>query len=363
MARLTLFLVLLLTGSLLAQPARWPPERTWVFMVGVLQWKDKQNFASFPAQNRRDAALLAQLKKLGVPEDHVTYLQDQHATLKAIRQGYRDLLARTKPGDWLIVYYAGHGFIADDDGTVGFANYDAGEKCWTSTEIVSGLKSFLGDRAILLADCCSSGGLAEAVEADPPRCATAVLAASDANESSTGDWTFTQAILDGFQGNALEDANHDGWIDLAEVARYTASDMASFHQQMAVFANTGGPVRLVPSQPQPQDPRIGQRLEVKSEGKWWPARVIDVKNGKLRIRWVMSGFDTAASDEWVVPSQTRHIVGRIYEVGTPVEVLWRDEWYPAHVIEIREGLHKIHYDGEKAVWDEWVSGGRMRPRT
>ena len=329
-------------------------------MVGVLQWKDSKNYASFPAKNRRDSALLDQLKKLGVPEDHIVYLQDQHATLAAIRKEYKALVARTRPGDWLIVYYAGHGFIADDEGTVGFANYDAGDKTWTSTDIVKGLQSFPGERAVLIADCCSSGGLAEAVENDPPRCATAVLAASDANESSTGDWTFTQAILDGFSGNALEDANHDGWIDLAEVGRYAASDMASFHQQMAVFANTGGPVRLVPSGTAPKDPRIGQRLEVKSEGKWWPARVVDVKDGKFRVRWVMSGYDTAASDEWVEQSQTRHIMVKVYEVGTPVQVLWRDEWYPAHVIEIREGLHKVHYDGEKAVWDEWVSGGRLR---
>jgi hypothetical protein len=86
-AGVSLFVVLLISvSSAVAQPANapnqgeWNPKKTWVFFVGVLEWKDKKTFASFPQKNRRDAVLLDVLRARGVPENQILYLKDKAAT-------------------------------------------------------------------------------------------------------------------------------------------------------------------------------------------------------------------------------------------------------------------------------------------
>ena len=64
-------------------------QRTWVFVVGLLEWKNAGSYASFPKTDRRDAQLVALLKRRGVPADHVVYLHDREATR---------LAGATKPG-------------------------------------------------------------------------------------------------------------------------------------------------------------------------------------------------------------------------------------------------------------------------
>jgi hypothetical protein len=43
-----------------------------------------------------------------------------------------------------------------------------------------------------------------------------------------------------------------------------------------------------------------------------------------------------------------------------VQVQWRRRWYPATVIEVRLGVHRVHYDGYPDTWDEWVPLDRLR---
>src|SRR5687768_1418499 len=53
-----------------AAPARelgWQPHKTWLFVVGVLSWKNSEMFGSFPVKNRRDAALVDFFKQSGLP--------------------------------------------------------------------------------------------------------------------------------------------------------------------------------------------------------------------------------------------------------------------------------------------------------
>jgi hypothetical protein len=94
---------------------QWNPQKTWVFMVGLLQWQDSKTFASFPQKNRRDAVLLDVLREKGVPENQIVYLKDQRATTDKIKTSFENLLTKAKPDDWVFVYYEGHGF-KDDTG-------------------------------------------------------------------------------------------------------------------------------------------------------------------------------------------------------------------------------------------------------
>ncbi|HMS38741.1 MAG TPA: hypothetical protein PKE69_00820, partial [Pyrinomonadaceae bacterium] len=75
----------------------WNPKRTWVFFVGLLEWKDKETFASFPQENRRDEVLLDVLRQRGVPENQIVYLKDSAATTSRVQSSFEKFLTKPKP--------------------------------------------------------------------------------------------------------------------------------------------------------------------------------------------------------------------------------------------------------------------------
>jgi hypothetical protein len=51
---------------------------------------------------------------------------------------------------------------------------------------------------------------------------------------------------------------------------------------------------------------------------------------------------------------------RVLAVGEKAEVSWSGGWYKATILEIGEGRYRIRYDGWGSEWDEWVTPSRMR---
>src|SRR5436305_7682289 len=94
--------LLLLSVTTRAQTAtRWDPHHTWVFMVGLVEWKDKDSFDSFPAENRKDTVLVDTFIKRGVPASQIVYLQDKAATTANVEKRFADFLRRPAVGDWV----------------------------------------------------------------------------------------------------------------------------------------------------------------------------------------------------------------------------------------------------------------------
>jgi uncharacterized caspase-like protein len=219
-------------------------------------------------------------------------------------------LSRAVEGDMLIFYYTGHG-AQDDSGKTYFASYDAGEDLAQSALSVQSIfriieRNFKGNRVLLTADCCYSGALA--VEAAKRRSliSYAALTSSRSDSLSTADWTFTEALLRGFRGNAKIDRNLDGQIALSELARYARSQMWSVEGQLTTFATTrefSPDMRLV--------------------------EVVRKPTATANVR---------------------------------VEVEWENNWYPATILEKKGSRYKIHYIGYGAEWDEWIDAARLRRR-
>lgn len=342
--------------------AEWDPTRTVVFAVGVLTFESKQ-LETFPQEGRRDAELVTLLRERGARD--AVFLTDREATLSRIERDFAALLGRTEPGQTLIVYYTGHGF-REDDGQVGFAPWDMGDglaTTWRVQSIVDEIEGrFKGDRALLLVDCCHSGALVDAAvaRADGSKIAWACLTSSHATSQSTGNWTFTEAVLDALRGDARVDANADGAVVLGEVAAFAEAEMAFAEEQLTAFhagARFGAATRLAPVSGGRPGPRVGERLEVHAEGDWWKARVLEVDGERLKVRFY--GWD-ASYDEWVRPDQTRPYRPPVRPVGQQVEVESEGEWWKATVIESRAGLQKVTYEGFDASWDEWVPASRIR---
>ena len=339
----------------------WKPSRTWVFAVGILQWKHPDIYDSFPAAipNRADRRLINTLKATGIPDDHVVFLVDERATLAAIRREFRAQLDRTREGDLLIFYFAGHGARDRQTRETFFANYDAGndyDSHWPVKEIFDMLEErFRGDEAILMADCCHSGAMYDEVMERRDDLSCACLTSSYSHNVSTASWTFTEAMLRGFQGSPLADADADGEVAIREVALHAEQNMAFLERQKAMFATSDDfdPDMVVADTRGKPAVGLGRYVEVKWKERWYPAQIIAIRGEASRVHYV--DFE-ASWDEWVGPERIRNPHLRNIPRGSHVRVWWPEDesWYRGTVLASRFGLHKIHYDGYSHEWDEWV---------
>ncbi len=244
--RLTAALLLLL-ATLAAAPAfaadiEWRPQKTWVFIVGTLEWEDSEAYDSFPKENRRDAQLARFFRQKGVPPNHLVYLADAQATTARAESALSKMLAQTAAGDLLFFYFTGHGDQSEDGKETFFATYDAGdvEPGWSVDAIVSTIAGkFRGDRVILAADSCYSGALVDRVRRLASSKSFACFTSSTSKDTSTANWTFTEMLLAGLQGQSFADLNGDGEVTLGELARAVHDDMRFADDQTSSSIFTG----------------------------------------------------------------------------------------------------------------------------
>jgi hypothetical protein len=354
----------LVAGSnAIPQQRDWQPQRTWVFVVGTLEWKHREMFESFPQKNRRDAQLVQYFRQQGVPAQQLVYLKDAQATTRQVKAAFSAFLTKAREGDLLFVYYCGHGYKSDDARTTYFATFDAGDDVpgWSTDSIVKDVEQhFKGSRAFLTADCCYSGSLAQQARQLGRRVSFACLTSSAASQLSTANWTFTETLLAGLSGKPLADLNGDGQITLSELAADVKADLAFAEEQLSTFVTTGSfaPDAVLAQAGRKSNPKISKRVEVRSEGKWWKARVIDARAGTFLVHYY--GWEDW-DDEWVRLNQIREPKVVEYSAGSTVEVIWNRKWYPAKVLSVELGVHLIHYAGYDEGWDEWVGAKRIRP--
>jgi hypothetical protein len=286
----------------------WEPSRTWVVAVGILEWEHDDSWDSFPKQGRKDAQLVEFFRQAGVPQDQILFLKDREATRERIQRSMSRLLSRAREGDMLIFYFTGHG-AQDDSGATYFANYDAGddlsETAWPVRSIFDTIeRNFRGARVLLTADCCYSGALAVEAARRRTSIAYAVLTSARANSLSTANWTFTEALLSAFRGNAKVDRNLDGEIELSELALYAKARMWSVEEQRTAFTTTRdfSPEMGLVEVAKRTNSRMGERVEVEWEGDWYPATILEVRGSKYRIHYLGYG---AQWDEWVDAERLR----------------------------------------------------------
>ncbi len=350
----------------------WDPEHTWVFVVGLLEWERDDMWAPFPEAmiDRRDQQLVDVFAAAGVPEDQIDYLADAEANLDEIKRRFAELLGQTDEGDLLVFYFAGHGYRNTDTDRVYFANYDAGDEdasMWSVRSIFAAIEThFSGARALLLADCCHSGALYDEARRrrDDSDVAYAVLTSSYAHNLSTGNWTFSDCLLAGLRGEGQVDLDDDGAVDLQEVARYAELELAFVEGQKSMFYAAPEFARraVLAEVAAAAAPRVGQRLEVDYEGRWYKAKTIDADADQLEIHYV--NFPDSW-DEWVGPERVRPYQPAQFAAGDKVECLWETDgqWYPAIVRRGWYGLHLVRYDGSDQSDDEWVGPASIRLRT
>lgn len=353
--------------------ALFEPGDTWVLIVGLLEWQDGDAFGSFPKEDRRDRWLADHFRDAGVPDERVIMLEDAAATKAAVQAEMERITDGADDNDTLVFYFAGHGAKARKQGW--FVPYDAKASAIPGTCLsVAGLintidTSFPGPRAILAADCCYSGNLTSEASADGRTKSYLAYSSAMSNEVSTGAWTFTDCLLQGLRGDGEVDLDRDGTITAGELGLHMESEMSFFEEQYSTTAVTGtwsdaSAIATVGTQ---LPAAVGRNVEVEYDGNWYKAEIIDAKESAdgaaieapFKVAYV--GYD-ASWDEWVSAERLRDYEPPGFDAGTAVEVRWKRVWYDAVVIETRNGLHYIQYDGYDESWNEWVGPDRIRAK-
>lgn len=303
-----------------AQQRDWEPNRTWVFIVGILKWKDSETFKSFPQANRRDAQLAEFFRGAGVPANQLVFLRDEQATIRRVRAEFSEMLSQTREGDFLFVYFTGHGYKSEDERETLFATYDASERLpgWSTRSIVRDINwGFRGSRVMLTADCCYSGALARDARGLNSEISYACVTSATADQESTENWTFTEMLLASLRGTSYADLNSDRQVSLGELVENARRDMKFAEEQESSFASRGFPTDMVLSQAnESTNAAIGRRVIVQSEGDWYKGRIIGVRGSRYLVRYF--GYDDSYN-EWV---SQRHIRGSRSAEATGAAEKW-----------------------------------------
>jgi dihydroneopterin aldolase len=342
----------------------WNPQKIWVFAVGILEWENSDVFPSFldAKPGRFDEKLVNVFRSQGVPDEQIIYLQDKEATLEQIQE-LPEFLSNTSEDDLLILYFAGHGDWDSDSNQHYFVNYDANaldrDNYWSLSSIFDDIESdFHGSKALLLADCCYSGGLIDEVKNLDSTISYACVSSAYSHNVSTGNWTFTESLYKGLLGDPVVDIDGDFSITLYDFARYAELEMAFIEEQKSMFITTNDfdPQMQLAMVSDDIERHEGKRVMVEYEGEWYKAKTLERDSGQVRVQYVED-----QSEEWVEDERIRLYNPFMFAVGESVEVEFEEEWYAAIVKKTWFGLHFITYDDFESYWAEWVGSERIRP--
>jgi hypothetical protein len=302
------------------------------------------------------------MKQRGVPQNQIVYLRDRQATTNRIKTELQKMLAKTREGDLVFVYFEGHGYKDDSGKHTYLASYDASDEVdgipvqWIPDTIE---RSFRGSHALIALDNCYSGAMAQVVRTGRRRVSYAVLASSLASQSSTGNWTFTEALVSGFRGAPYVDDDGNGKITFSELGENAQQDMLFGEEQVSTIVFTGDfdPQTVLVDATGPAGRRVGERVEAYSVDDWYKGYIAEARGNKFRIHYY--GYDDD-EDEWVTANLIRQPKVVRYAIGETVEVEWKNQWFPARIVRIKGGSHYISYVGYSNDWNEWVPSKRIR---
>jgi len=349
----------------------WAPAETHAVIIGVTRWE--ADLTKYPRRHRKDEELRDLLVKLGTPREQIALLLDNEATLANIRQAIESTLAATNSKSTLLVYYAGHGWRVGDDFC--FANYDVvlGKKNrktnWTASELAEMVHNkFNGKLAVFLGDCCHSGGMRLAVEKlGESNVPSFSLTSATMAKTSTGNWTFTQCVLDAFSGLPLMDTNRDGSITLDELNTEVSNAMLHIERQQSDFYSngTGNDLVICRTDKKLVDPKdlkypLGSYVKVKNRF----GRVVAASENESQ-EYDVAFFTYAQKkvrryDESEIRPSQRELKQSTLEQQSNCKVKWRGQWYPAVVIREANERWFIHYVNDDDSWDEWVGANRIK---
>jgi hypothetical protein len=333
----------------------------------VLKW-EKNALPGFGLEKRKDQELYDLLIARGAAKENLMLLTDEKATLQAIRDAVRDTARKCPKGSTFLFYFAGHGGRAS--GKVGLCNYDlAGKNFATDSFQVSELaqilkKEFSGDRVMFFADCCHSGGLAQAAkELAGKGIAALSLTSADEPSISSGTWIYSMTLLDALRGDLL-DHDGDGQLSLGEMSREIADAMKYRERQRFGFYASGfdSSFRFGPAKKPAMLEgafALNQFVSAPDGRRVQVGRIVGQEKARYRVQFhdYADRRIVLVGKEQIAPVKFAH-----HKEGEKIHVLYGAGVFAAKVLSLDGDFHLIRYDGYGEEWDEWVLSPRIVPK-
>ena len=274
----------------LAKKAIAEKTRRVALFVGVREYED-QHIPTLTVSDKDAKAMAAAMKQVGQLDD-VEVLVNRQATLKNLRQAIcTNLVAKTKPGDCIFIYWSGHGgrcarptgnepgafseYLVPYDGHLG--NMDTIRRTMLLDDTFGRwVQDLDGRKVILVLDTCYSAGQAAGQKGIGPRNIgaevpfhnfldrhiertkdigqkeTAILASAKASQQAFERWEGDMSVMTYVLVNQLKAASgkvslHNAYENVkAAVPEYVRAKFAGATQDPLLVDNTTPPVYLRP---------------------------------------------------------------------------------------------------------------------
>ena len=318
---------------------------------------------SFSKNDRLDGAFASLLEARGVPKEKVMLLLDKDATTAKVQKSFADFLAKSADDELLLFYYGSHGGYDAKTGVYTFSTFDGDLPMTWAYESVE--KSFKGSRAMMMADTCYSGGIVELAGKQSGRVGYFALSTTFRHNVAYSGWRFIDALMRGWNGDAVIDTGETGQVDLETFAGWVTHHMAFVASGKPEWVATKGfdpKLAVADTHGKKKSPEVGKYYKLDVKGKTRRVEVVDADGRKLKVHFTAKG-STAAEDEWVTAESLHPYVYPHYEVGTAAECEYEKKWYACKVLGSYDQMTLIHYDKYSDAWDEYMSPSRIRVPT
>jgi uncharacterized caspase-like protein len=215
----------------------WKPAHTYVLVLGLglADWADPDD----PSWERH-RTIAEFFRDAGVPEEQVLFWEDDDGEPETMREKLPEFLANTSEESLFFFYYAGHGGLDEENEDSFYFVHPTSEDAIYGYELFDMIEeNFYGSQAVLLADCCYSGALVELAQEREGDVSYGALTSATSQITSTGNWTFSDCLLEGLHGSRKIDEDGDGSVTFQELSEYVMRRMKKDEKQAAEYGESG----------------------------------------------------------------------------------------------------------------------------
>ena len=379
-------------------------KNTNIVFSGVLDYSSCDNITSFESDKRKDYELYKTLISKFINTKYTVFLKESDVNKKNVLQKIYAALNNQESKDLFIFYFTGHGILSNN-GEPGLLMSDS--NIITKTELKNILQqNNKNQKMILFGDFCYSGLLAD-IARDLNLEGLDINAITSASSNlSTGNWSYTQTLIDSFEGRSIIDKNNKGFINFIDIAKEVQNVMFNRERQKSdyylltdlenskisnakikIMNNTSnvkydgwyssneGITRVTDFKDDLFEVEYYNYNEYKfvfvKESELSPIQIaefekgdhinVDCEEGTFRaiIEEVDRIFYKVSYEDWG-PEWNEWITKHRINGDEKVEIFLDDNWYPGEILQVKNNKFFIRYDGYDTCFDEWVESTRIK---